>query len=786
LSATVIKTVTPTPEERASGAMGSAEILVESWSDSFRSESLQRSLPDGSRLIALASRTRATRVVAGGSSIDVALEEFAFPVDRPPLEQMFRVTGTTPRKPNEALVHPYILEAIGLGVGDRLDLPDREASLKVTGSIVRAESLGSYLIAVGPGTLGARAQETITGYVLDIAPGVRLSSVLSALDDESAVIEYKSRFTPGAWAANDRRFATGISFAVVVFGLFGAGLVAAAAFVVGIRRRLRNLGVLGALGAESRHIAISVVFEGAALGLIGAGAGVLLGLAVAHAIHGYLDELAGRVVGSVEIPLGVAVTSVVLGAATAALAAYLPARLVALMPAVDALAGRTPARSSRNLARWAGVFVGVGGLALAAGTVADLGLVATTGALAIVVGVLLATPLLVAALGGIGNALPGTLRLAVRQTAQYGRQTSAAVAAAAVALMVPVALATLTSSEEAFERRNPKLGDDQLLMGDSLEGARSPVIEAALQDLRDEFTGAVIAPLSPAVSRSKDHSTATVTGGVKTTSDGIEYQEAAIMHVGGPDLLRAIGAEEGINHLEEGRVIAVGRGSSDDGLVQLQLPPDERGREGTRDLSAVEIPAPVYFNEMMPHYIVSPELARTHGLVPESPRVYLIRVQGGVTNDDVEGARERVARYPGLYIQSAQDFYTDASPTRMAALGASTVLALAVIAIAVALVGAESRRDQAILVAVGASPGTRRLMLGMNGFLLAGLAGLLALPAGFVPVAVFQVARQVGIPIVVPWGTFGFVAMVAPMVAGMAGALFSRQPRALAMLRPIW
>ena len=102
-----------------------------------------------------------------------------------------------------------------------------------------------------------------------------------------------------------------------------------------------------------------------------------------------------------------------------------------------------------------------------------------------------------------------------------------------------------------------------------------------------------------------------------------------------------------------------------------------------------------------------------------------------------------------------------------------------------ALLGAESRRDVAILVAVGAEPRIRRKLAGANGVLVAGLAGILAVPAGFAPVAVQELSRRAGDVVVVPWATIAFVLVGVPAVAGAVAALGSRQPETAPLLHPM-
>ena len=62
-------------------------------------------------------------------------------------------------------------------------------------------------------------------------------------------------------------------------GLLFVGLVAAAGFAVMAQRRLRALGMLGALGATDRQVRLAMVANGAVVGVVGAVAGAVLGLA---------------------------------------------------------------------------------------------------------------------------------------------------------------------------------------------------------------------------------------------------------------------------------------------------------------------------------------------------------------------------------------------------------------------------------------------------------------------------------------------------------------------------
>jgi FtsX-like permease family len=274
--------------------------------------------------------------------------------------------------------------------------------------------------------------------------------------------------------------------------LFMTGLIAAAAFVVGARRQLRELGLVGAVGGERRHVLAVVLLGGTTLGLAGSLLGALLGILVAYLSHPLLDDLVGHAIGPVQINYGVVIGTVAMGTGAATLAALAPARAAAKLSTVDALAGRSRAPQPPGRIAGAGLVVVVAGGALTAwGTRTDHDLLLAGGLIAMLSGFLLSIPLLVVLVGRSASRLPVTGRLAARDAARHGRRTGAAVAAAAIALSVPVAFSTYSSSVETFKRRTP-LGHDQLLIG-QLEGpdARNELVG----DLEQEFPQARIVAL---------------------------------------------------------------------------------------------------------------------------------------------------------------------------------------------------------------------------------------------------------------------------------------------------
>jgi ABC-type antimicrobial peptide transport system permease subunit len=124
---------------------------------------------------------------------------------------------------------------------------------------------------------------------------------------------------------------------------------------------------------------------------------------------------------------------------------------------------------------------------------------------------------------------------------------------------------------------------------------------------------------------------------------------------------------------------------------------------------------------------------------------------------------------------------------RAAVTAASLPAALTVVAVATALVAAESRRSRQILVAVGAGPMVHRKLVAATSALLALVAAVLAVPAGLLPLVALWASQPPGpdrLPLMIPWGTIGIVFLLVPSVAALVGGIVARPPKVGSLLSP--
>ena len=797
VGAAVMATITPTAEDQATGEMGNADFALMSQGEPLALADVQARLPGA---IGSVRYEWDTGTIVNGSYEFVLVEDID-PSD-PVLGPIYQIeSGRAPAVPGEIAVKPSVLESFGVELGETIELDDGHIPYTVVGTVIRPEDLSFPVAIVAPGSLTTTPDAYEVGVYLDLPTG--MSDTAAPAVAESLNLGQQRRADVALETTSSLVF-LGVPFGLAALVLAETGLIATAAFVVGTRRILRTIGIIGASGAEAKHLKALVRAGGLLLGLVGSlvGVGAGLGFGLWLASTSILDRLGNRIAGPLSVPWLLPVGAVVLGTTTSLLAASGPARAATRIAAMDALAGRTPPpRSPGSFARLGLIGIAIGVPITVWGTIShsDLGLFAGPGLT--IVGFLITIPLLVTLIGRTASRLPLAARIAARDTSRHGRRTGAAVAAATVALILPIAVATATLSSDAREHRVPYLARDQLVVSLSVspDGSDAPGAAAYLNRLENEVLLGAEAASAPYASFSGDWNLPPDLGDMPTYVRGPkqEYVEGDTtydltvsqnLYIGGPDLLYAVHGEAFTNDLEAGDAVVLVEGIVENGVAHLEDPTG-----GTAfDPAYLDIPAvaasPGLYNARggdIPTVIISPDRASELGLIADSPYRTIVRAAAPITDEQLAAAKTLASQFAGLTVFGFADTQFDSGLFRAALLSLAAVIALAIIAVAVALVSAESRRDRAILTAVGSAPNTRRFVAGYRAMLLTGLAGWLAIPAGFLPVTLIQLASRQDYPFVVPWLAFAVVGIMLPLIAGAVGALFSRRPPTAQMLRPI-
>jgi ABC-type lipoprotein release transport system permease subunit len=588
--------------------------------------------------------------------------------------------------------------------------------------------------------------------------------------------ELRSTYVEGAYqdlASSPPIVSTGVAALLLAEVAFIAG----AAFATGTRRRLREIGLLGANGADIKQIRLTVIGEGLTVGVVGGLAGVAAGVVVLIVGRPIIQRFVSVLITGVELypwdvvgPLLVAILATVI-------AAWLPARTASKVPTTTALQGRMPARAPRPWVAPLGLgLAGFGGLLLlvaltAAGTTATSA-VAAIGSLLMVGGVALLAGPIVALVARMADRLRSTPRLVLRDSGRHRTRASVAVAATMVILLAPALTFALqtTEAERSLLYGLPTPADQVILAGSYDELGNPSTITAA--DIAN------VAGLVPedGVARMTRLNVATVLEGESVPPPGQEeFAEAEGGEIvlgtpewgamlATPDLVDLYGGAAIESALDETGVVIFGVEDRDSWVLI----------DGER-YDARELPVAVMWG--VPRVLVSDDVAAGLG-DPERLEGAIFHLSREMTNDE-----RQELYYGNLEIYGG---WSDISTTEVYLIGAgATLLAvLIVVALVTAVAAAEIKEEMEVIVAVGAPGSIRRRFLGVQTWLYTAIAALLAVPLGIGAIKIFGVAQggYYGGPfgmlpsshVVIPWPGIGFLILVLPVVVGLLTAAVTR------------
>ena len=788
----LLRAATVTGEQRASAMLGAATLRADAASPQATLD--PATLPPGSRTVSFATTEGLLRI-GPGDARPVSLTDQ--PLDDPLTAGMLRLrAGRAPSGPGEVAVSTEVLRDLGRRVGDTVVLVRPARSLRITGTVLSPADVHARLAVTGRGTLGPTARRV---WVIGLPPGVADPGALAGVDGLSVTTRERASNAPPS-----RRGAGVLNLIPVIAGLalMIAALVAAAAFAAGIRREVRDLGLLAAAGANPGQLRAAVLARGATLGLAGGLAGLALGTLAAAAIYPSLDRIVGHLPRPLALPplplLGAAAAAVLAGTA----AALFPARFAARVPPVAALAARVPAGPPPRRVSRLGVLAVVLGCAVASvgalpriiNVSAGLGVGLALAGLAILLGGFVAcSAALVAAVEPLAPHLPLGGRMATRQAARNRSRTGPAVAAITMAMAIPVLVSSVLLTARADDRAHwlPAMGDDQLQITTVGRGSSEPP-SAAVGRVLAAVPGAVAAPLqqalatsgasnpsSPAAPAGKGGSDSPIPVDVYPRALVTQAEEPGGLFVGGSDLLAALGAQRAAKDLAAGKIVGVGQGTVDGGRVALHRADFRDGRAGAvRDPQAKVVPAVQVDGRPLLatiRYAISAGAAHRQGMVTESQGT-LVRAPHAITPAELHAARAALAPYSELTILAGPGTPPQSVSTSLLALlfGVSAAVALTVVAAIVGLAQAEASPERRVLVAVGASPSVLRRTAAASAGLLALLGGLLAVPAGLLPLAAIYAASPAATPLVVPWAGLVVATVLVPLLAAAGGATLTK------------
>jgi putative ABC transport system permease protein len=640
--------------------------------------------------------------------------------------------GRYPSGARQAAVTGQIAQTLQLRIGSRLSLGGHHQT--VTGIVENPSDLSDQFVLVPP--TGAGPPQSVT-VLLNASPAS--FSGFPAGFDGPLVWQAQGPGTQGAVAG-------GMLGAVTVLLLL-VSLVAAAGFAVIAARRQRQLGMLAAIGATRKQLRMVMVSGGAAVGVIAAVAGTVVGLAAWIAAAPGLDAFAEHRIDRLNIPWDLVALGMLLTVVTATAAAWWPARAAARLPVMLALSARPPRpRPAHRPAMLAALMIvaGVVCLGLADQTRPPL---IIAGALAITLGILLISPLAIRALAALGGRAPVAVRLALRDLGRQQARTGAALAAISLALGIAAAI-IISSAADKTAASAGNLPTTQILVWiGQAEGGNGP-------------DGPVVPARTPAQ---------------------LSVLAAAVHQIAGPlHHPEVLALDMPVNPADKpqpgGQGSPAGRPVASLGAPQN---PAAAGREGTYSTIPLYVATPAVLRYLgISSATIAPSTdfltAKAGQLVVTAPSTFatITRVQriralpyssqptslmtlGGLhrrgwtqiqsgwlvqsgepfTAAQLAAARD-VAAKAGLIIE-ARNSQGSLATISAAATAAGALLALGVLAMTVALIRTEAAGDLRTLTAAGATRRTRRMLtaataggLALLGALLGSAGAYLALAAG--------------------------------------------------------
>ena len=652
------------------------------------------------------------------------------------------VSGHYPAGPGQVAVTEGVASTFNLRIGDSWHQGGQVR--QVTGIVQNPQSLLDEFALVAPGQVSTPSQAT----VLFTAPRGENPAAIGSLS-QYVVTRHD------AVASNPLNPET-IVLALATVGMLLIALVAVGGFTVLAQRRLRSLGMLGALGATDRNIRLVVRVNGVLVGVVGALAGTVLGLAVWLAYRPRLESSAHHLIGAFQLPWIVIGPAMALAVVATYFAASRPARAVTRIPVVAALSGRPapPKQVHRSAIPGVVLFVVAAALFWYTGKSNNGGgapeLVG--GFVALVAAVILLAPFALAVLARAGRRAPIAVRLALRDLDRYRARSGSALAAISLGALIAVLVCVLTAQRygNVLDYAGPNLASNQVIVytpnggpggggpgngpgGSSPSGtASTPQAQAAVaQNIAKALGSNTVIGLDQA-GASLQHAVAA----------GRSW--SGPVYVATPQLLAAFGIRASeVN--PDADVLTARPGLS--GISQMQLVAGDKGGgggHGPQDVGSNSFPCPAsscvanpVIQEVgaLPAGTSAPNTVITeHGIhalgLQTSVTGWLIQTPNPPTAAQITNAR-LTAGTAGMTIETKNSAPSSAEILNYAtAFGIA--LALGILAMSIGLIRSETASDLRTLTATGASSLTRRELTAATAFALALGGAVLGTVAAYV------------------------------------------------------
>ena len=685
--------------------------------------------------------------------------EFRAQDPRGPYAGLALSQGGYPEGPGQVAVTDGVATLLGLEIGETLAIDGRRRT--VVGIVENPRELSDEFALVSPSSAGA--PDSVT--VLANAESGETDAFLDAQEDRFALVGVRRRgsYQPAPELA---------MFSVATVFMLLASLVAAAGFAVIAQRRLRQLGMLAAIGATEKHLRLVLLTNGAVVGAVGALIGTVAGLALWVAVEPTLEPALDFRLDRFRLPWALLALIAVVAVLCATAAAWWPGRAVARVSVTRALSARPPRpKPARHSAILAVVLIaaGIGSLVLSN---RDRTPLIVAGIVATILGTLLLGPLAIRLFARAAGHAPIAVRLALRDLARYQARSGAALAAITLALGIAATIVIIAAAEERKSAGEPpNLSNRQIRVytgatpGPEIVAIQTPGqlerMAARVRQLAADLDDAAVVPLHNPYQPGEP---ARPEGGlrvlrtealVRKVADPENKSGAFIcapppsgcyiyesrLYIATPALLRYLGIDPA--EVEPNTDFLIDKSVRSDGLVTVRFDRATRVRgepklipRAVTNIQRIDsrklFGSPSGETGMAPTSFITLDGLRRRGW-KQIPSGWLVEPSRPLTSEQVSDARN-LAAAGGLVIETRRE--SDSFTTLIAiATAAGALLALAILAMSVGLIRSESAGDLRTLTATGATSRIRRTLTAATAGGLAFLGALLGVAGAYLMLA---------------------------------------------------
>jgi putative ABC transport system permease protein len=694
--------------------------------------------------------------------------------------------GRYPNGPREVAVTDGVAKLLGLRLGSTLALDGHRRT--VVGIVENPRKLSDEFALVSPSSAGT--SDSVT--VLVDASGASVDSFLESGTADpgdrrpSALMGTESR-------PKEQQAETLAMFSVATVFLLLASLIAAAGFAVVAQRRLRQLGMLSAVGATQKHLRLVLLTNGALVGTIAALIGTVVGLVLWLVFAPTLESAVDHRVDRLSLPWPFLVLAFILAILGATAAAWWPARAVARLPVMLALSGRPPKpRPARHAAIAAAALIAVGIVSLALSG-RDKPVFIIVGIVATILGCLLLGPPAIRIFSRVAGRLSIAPRLALRDLVRYQARSGAALAAVSLALGIAATVVVVASAEAAKRNAKPvNLSDRQVRVYLGRPKTREIIpaqavkeidrLSASVRQIAERLGNANVVPLRKPFQPGSQTFFDPVAGYKVvltvelTKKSGRNYRPAAELFVATPAMLHYLGIDPAA--IKPGTDFLLTPGVPN----KLVIPSVKDRRDfAVTHIQRIDLRGRLFGSAMEMNArnvaFITPDALRRYGW-KQIPGGWLVESSRPLTSDQIADARETAAD-AGLTIEVRRS-KTSFAKTMGIATGAGALLALGILAMTVGLIRGESAGDLRTLTATGATSRIRRTLTATTAGALA-LLGVLLGVAGAYVVLLATFYDDLGYLSSVPYQFLALAVVGVPLAAAMAGWFIAgREPAAIA------